>query len=183
MVASFGCLPKARSAAIRFSVEGCVENNLRSAVPENGRMMYIWDIEGEASSGICFPTESSFSSARIIGSAVPSVRTDVASGLNSRVLEIAIRIKPAAIGARKNPPVKTYGLYCARRPTHGYPCRISNGGSDGCRNRTQNSGSPWAPRIIKRTLPTVLWGGSGEGVFVGMLFHNASACRKSFLAR
>ena len=62
IVAPFGCLPKARSAAIRFSVEGCVENNLRSAVPENGCMMYIWDIEREASSGICFPTESSFSS-------------------------------------------------------------------------------------------------------------------------
>src|SRR5579864_7757045 len=108
IVASFGCLPKARSVAIRFSVEGCVENNLRSAVPENGRMMYIWDIEGEASSGICFPTESSFLSARIIGSAVPSVRADVASALNSRVLEIAIRIKPAAIGARKiisKPPI------------------------------------------------------------------------------
>jgi hypothetical protein len=88
-------------AAIRFSVEGCVENSLRSAVPESGCMMYMWDIEGDACRGICFPTESSFSSALIIGCAVPNVRADVASALNSRVLEIAIRIKPAAIGASK----------------------------------------------------------------------------------
>ena len=64
-------------------------------------MMYMWDIEGETSSGICLPTESSFSSALIIGCAVPSVRADVASALNSRVLEIASRINPAATGARK----------------------------------------------------------------------------------
>ena len=98
---SSGGLLKARNAAIRFSVDGCVENNLDSAVPENGRMMYMCDIEGAASSGICFPTQSSFCSALIIGSAVPSVRAEVASALNSRVREIAIRIKPAASGARK----------------------------------------------------------------------------------
>src|SRR4029077_4742308 len=101
LVAPAGCLPKARNAAIRASVGGCVENNLRKLVPENGFMMYMWDIEGEASSGICIPTVSSFSSALIIGCAVPSVRADVASALNSRVLEIAIRINPAAIGARQ----------------------------------------------------------------------------------
>ena len=99
--ASIGCFAIARNAAIRFSVEGCVENNLRSAVPENGCMMYMWDIEGEVCRGICLPTESSFSSALIIGCGVPNVRADVASALNSRVREIAIRINPAAIGARK----------------------------------------------------------------------------------
>jgi len=56
-------------------------------------------MEGDASSGICRPIESSFASASIIGCALPSVRADVASALNSRVREIAMRIKPAAIGA------------------------------------------------------------------------------------
>ena len=77
-----------------------MENNLKSAFPENGCIMYMCDMDGEASSGICFPTESSFSSALIIGSGVPKMRADVASALNSRVLEIAIRINAAAIGAR-----------------------------------------------------------------------------------
>ena len=90
MFRSTGGLLRACNAATRCSVEGCVENNLDSAVPENGRMMYICDIEGEASSGIRFPAQSSFSSALIIGSAVPSVRADVASALNSRVREMAI---------------------------------------------------------------------------------------------
>jgi len=101
LVVPSGCLPRARNAAIRASVGGCVEKSFRKLVPENDFIMYMWDIEGEASSGTCFPTESSFSSALIIGSAVPSVRADVASALNSRVLEMAIRINPAAIGARK----------------------------------------------------------------------------------
>jgi len=82
-------------------VEARVENSLIRVAPENGCLMYIWDIEGETCSGICFPTDSSFSSALIVGCAVPNIWADVASALNSRVLEIAIRIKPAAIGARK----------------------------------------------------------------------------------
>ena len=41
ILVSPGALPKARNAAIRFSVEGCVENNLNIAVPENGCMMYM----------------------------------------------------------------------------------------------------------------------------------------------
>jgi len=42
-------LPKTRSAAIRFSVVGCVERNLKSADPENGSTMYIWNFEREVS--------------------------------------------------------------------------------------------------------------------------------------
>jgi len=52
------------------------------------------DIEGDTSSGICQPIESSFTSVLIIGRALPSVRAGVASALNSRVRE-AMRIKPA----------------------------------------------------------------------------------------
>ena len=55
-------------------------------------MIYMCDIEGDASSGICRPIESSFASASIIGCALPSVRADVASALNSRVREIAIQL-------------------------------------------------------------------------------------------
>ena len=63
IAASNDRLPKTHSAEIHFSVVGCVEKKLKSADPENGSMMYIWDIEGEVCRGICFPTESSFSSA------------------------------------------------------------------------------------------------------------------------
>jgi hypothetical protein len=52
LVVPTGCLHKARNAAIRASVGGWVENNLTKLVPGNGFMMHMWDIEGEASSGI-----------------------------------------------------------------------------------------------------------------------------------
>ena len=96
-----------------------MENSLERDLPENCRMISATSSE-IALSGICRPIESSFTSVLIIGRALPGVRADVASALNSRVREIAMWIKPAAIGASSiiNSPLSGLHERCSpsRRP-------------------------------------------------------------------
>ena len=58
---------------MRSEVGGWVEKSRMTAWPENGLMMNMCSVEGEASIGICFDTRSSFARALIRPSGVPAV--------------------------------------------------------------------------------------------------------------